>query len=118
MSDHRTVVRGGRGREEAKARDEEAREKERVAKERLSGDLRHLMGDPVFHRWLQHLMRKCGTFDSTEVLTAEAYRIAARRHVGMEVMQELGEADRKLAASLMAQMLYDTLEPEPDQNAR
>lgn len=109
-----SVQRGGRSREQLEARDREAKEAAQAAMERVYGDLRQLMPVPAFQRWLQHLMRKCGTFDSVEVLTAEAYRIAARRHVGMEIAQELGEADRKQAAVLMAQMLYDTLEPEQE----
>jgi hypothetical protein len=106
------TVRGGRDRERQEqeaASVEAARVRQ---KEQLSADLRNLLPLAPFQRYLQHLMRKCGTFDSTEVLTAEAYRIAARRHVGAEIAKELGDADRKAAALLMAQMLYDTLEPQ------
>jgi hypothetical protein len=107
-----SVVRGGRNREQdERLAQANAAERER-RKEQLHADLRALHPIPAFQRYLQHLMAKCGTFDSVEVLTAEAYRIAARRHVGVEIVKELGDADRKAAALLMAQMLYDTLEPQ------
>ncbi len=104
--------RGGRTREAQEREAQEAEAARVKAKERLNGDLRQLMPNPAFQRFLQYLMAKCGTFDSVEVLTAEAYRIAARRHVGVEICKDLADADRATASTLMIQMLYDTLTPE------
>lgn len=105
-------VRGGRTKEQELAALKVAQSKAALAVEQLHADIRTLLPNPAFQRYVQHLMHKCGTFDSQEVLSAEAYRIAARRHVGVEIAAELGQADRKTAAVLMAQMLYDTLTPQ------
>ena len=107
-------VRGGRTPKQEAREAQVAESQDKLAKAQLLADLAALMPDPRFQRYAQHLMAKCGTFDSTEVLTAEAYRIAARRHIGMEIALEMGEADRKTAATLFAQMLYATLEPTPE----
>ncbi len=107
-----SVERGGRTKEQERAQLQQAEAKAALMREQLYADLRTLMPLPAFQRYVQHLHLKCGTFDSVEVLSAEAYRIAARRHVGVEIAHEMGEADRKAAAVLMAQMFYETLTPQ------
>lgn len=107
-----TVLRGGRGpsKEEQEKRQAAAIERERVRVEQLHADLRVLVTDPRFQRFLQDLMVRCGTFDAQEHLTAEAYRVAARRAVGMEVLNELRKADAVAFAQLHTQMMLDILE--------
>lgn len=100
-------------REQAEAEVKARLERERARLEGLHNDLRQLLALPAFQRYQQHLAVKCGTFDCVEVLTSEAYRIQARRAVGVEIVKELGDADRAKAATLMAQMLFKTLEPPP-----
>lgn len=105
--------RGGRVREQAEAEAKARLERERARLEQLHNDLRQLLPLAAFQRYQQHLAVKCGTFDSVELLTSEAYRIQARRAVGMEIVKEMGDADRQRAAVLFSQMLFQVLEPPP-----
>jgi hypothetical protein len=108
-----TVVRGGRvPREDEEAKLRLAQDREQSRLKQLHQDLAVLLRLPEFQRYGQHLMAKCGTFDCKEDLTSMAYRNQARRAVGVEICDEWGAADRKIASEMMTKMLYSTLEPK------
>lgn len=87
------VRRGGRVDAGLLKQEAEAREKAENARKQHLADVRSLSRLPEFQRYVKHWMAETGAFGIVKIFTAESYWIQGRREVGMQMWNELAEAD-------------------------
>jgi len=74
---------------------EGGRKKELWDKKREKEDMKHLMQDPVFRRWLWRIISFCDVFNDIWHPSAIIHRSAGQQRVGQILLGEAKDADQE-----------------------
>lgn len=94
----------------------EERKRDKQERDEHLEDMKTLMKTPVGRRILHKFLKECRTFQSVWQPSAAIHRDAGKQELGHKILTDMVEADRKLAAAMVAEA-YE-IELEGDNNER
>lgn len=74
----------------------EAREREKLGRDKDLNDLRWVMSMPQGRRFLHKLLHNCGIYQSSFTGSSETFFLEGQRNVGLKLLADITAADAKL----------------------